>query len=592
MEESGGGCRMRMTHREKLLLALANARESLGREVASRQPALSKLNTLRGVTEAKDTRDGNLLSRTGSKTRPSFDIVADQVLGTTPKWKPSVNLEEGETSLSQIAAKRIGDMREKREIDEGDEDLLGDSLGLLKDGRPIWAEVLDSQRGYSSNYSDYGVKDLSFKPLWPPVQKLSDHKTWKNWHVVEENSRASSACEKVIEKPAITMNPLLILGGNGCGKSHILSASVQAMIRRQDGNVHLLSTSAMRGWESLPEGWQDAVAHANLIAIDDLHLAEERIATELGLMIDYALNLGVQVIATSRVESNEWPARRLWEVMRSATSVWINKPSSSSLITHLRRNTSGRSLLLDDSMLARIVKHSDGDWRTTDASFEKVALAIESGERIVNADDVSDLLNEKAIVKTDYEIYDERDNLEAIAARVIGDTLDAVYTGLDPAGVELNVPLPELSDEWEVPELTIQEKDELHEILTSENLTPHVTTTLTVDESDEFLVDRDESLQGLDRVRVLETTSSIDNITEKMFKEMEIEHQSQSNKLAELEEEMYNLAEMSKDASVEQLIQIADRISEIELALGTIQEAPAYAKLKPIKQLTPIGGKA
>ena len=583
---------MRMTHREKLLLALANARESLGREVASRQPALSKLNTLRGVTEAKDTRDGNLLSRTGSKTRPSFDIVADQVLGTTPKWKPSVNLEEGETSLSQIAAKRIGDMREKREIDEGDEDLLGDSLGLLKDGRPIWAEVLDSQRGYSSNYSDYGVKDLSFKPLWPPVQKLSDHKTWKNWHVVEENSRASSACEKVIEKPAITMNPLLILGGNGCGKSHILSASVQAMIRRQDGNVHLLSTSAMRGWESLPEGWQDAVAHANLIAIDDLHLAEERIATELGLMIDYALNLGVQVIATSRVESNEWPARRLWEVMRSATSVWINKPSSSSLITHLRRNTSGRSLLLDDSMLARIVKHSDGDWRTTDASFEKVALAIESGERIVNADDVSDLLNEKAIVKTDYEIYDERDNLEAIAARVIGDTLDAVYTGLDPAGVELNVPLPELSDEWEVPELTIQEKDELHEILTSENLTPHVTTTLTVDESDEFLVDRDESLQGLDRVRVLETTSSIDNITEKMFKEMEIEHQSQSNKLAELEEEMYNLAEMSKDASVEQLIQIADRISEIELALGTIQEAPAYAKLKPIKQLTPIGGKA
>ena len=159
------------------------------------------------------------------------------------------------------------------------------------------------------------------------------------------------------------MNPLLILGGNGCGKSHILSASVQAMIRRQDGNVHLLSTSAMRGWESLPEGWQDAVAHASMIAIDDLHLADERMATELGLMIDYALNLGVQVIATSRVESKEWPARRLWEVMRSATSVWINKPSSSSLITHLRRNTSGRSLLLDDTMLARIVKHSDGDWR-------------------------------------------------------------------------------------------------------------------------------------------------------------------------------------------------------------------------------------
>ena len=101
---------------------------------------------------------------------------------------------------------------------------------------------------------------------------------------------------KVVEKPGITMNPLLILGESGCGKSHILSASAQAMIRRQDGNVHLLSTSAMRGWESLPDGWQDAVSHANLIAIDDLHLADERIATELGMMIDYALNLGVQII--------------------------------------------------------------------------------------------------------------------------------------------------------------------------------------------------------------------------------------------------------------------------------------------------------
>ena len=68
------------------------------------------------------------------------------------------------------------------------------------------------------------------------------------------------------------------------------------MIRRQDGNVHLLSTSAMRGWESLPDGWQDAVAHANLIAIDDLHLADERIATELGMMIDYALNMGVKLL--------------------------------------------------------------------------------------------------------------------------------------------------------------------------------------------------------------------------------------------------------------------------------------------------------
>ena len=583
---------MRLSHREKLQLALANARESLGRDNASTQPALSKLNTLRGVKEAIDTREGNLLSRTGVKTRPTFDIVADQILGEPTSWKPSIDLEEGETSLSQIAAKRIGEMRDRQEIEEGDEELLGESFGLLKDGRPIWAEVLDTQRGYSTNFTDYGMKDLAFRPLWPPVQKLSDHKTWKSWHVVEENSRASMACEKVIEKPGITMNPLLILGDTGCGKSHILSASVQAMIRRQDGNVHLLSTSAMRGWESLPDGWQDAVAHANLIAIDDLHLADERIATELGMMIDYALNMGVQVIATSRVDSNEWPARRLWEVMRSATSVWIRKPSSSSLITHLRRNAGGRALLLDDAMIARIVKHGGGDWRSTDAAFEKIALAVESGERIVSGDDVTSILEEVPQEMTEVELFTERENLEEIASRVISDTLDHVYTGRDVAGVELNVPIPELSDDWEVPELTIEEKDELHEVLTSTNLTPHVTTTLTVDESDEFLVHRDDNLDSLDQVRVTETTSSIDSITDQMFERMSNEHIEQSNKLAELEQEMFELAERSRDASVEELIEIADRVGEIEVILGNVQEPPKYAMLTPVAVLTPIGEEA
>ena len=583
---------MRLSHREKLQLALANARESLGRDNTSTQPALSKLNTLRGVKEAIDTREGNLLSRTGVKTRPTFDIVADQILGEPTSWKPSIDLDEGENSLSQIAAKRIGEMRERQEIEEGEEELLGESFGMLKDGRPIWAEVLDTQRGYSTNFTDYGMKDLAFRPLWPPVQKLSDHNTWKSWHVVEENSRASMACEKVIEKPGITMNPLLILGDTGCGKSHILSASVQAMIRRQDGNVHLLSTSAMRGWESLPDGWQDAVAHANLIAIDDLHLADERIATELGMMIDYALNMGVQVIATSRVDSNEWPARRLWEVMRSATSVWIRKPSSASLITHLRRNAGGRALLLDDAMIARIVKHGGGDWRSTDAAFEKVALAVESGERIISGEDVTSILEEAPQEMTEVELFTEREDLEEIASRVISETLDHVYTGRDVAGVELNVPVPELSDDWEVPELTIEEKDELHEVLTSRNLIPHVTTTLTVDESDEFLVHRDDNLDALDQVRVAETTSSIDSITDQMFERMSNEHIEQSKKLAELEQEMFDLADRSRDASVEELIEIADRVGEIEVILGNVQEHPSYAMLTPVTVLTPIGEEA
>jgi len=580
---------MSTSRQEKLQLALANARTVLGKGATGSRPALSKLNRLRGVESVRDTRDGNLISRTRVKTRPVFDMVADDILGETAPWSPSIDLEEGESSLAQIAAKRINEMREKQVTEEISDDLLGDSVGVLKDGRPIWAEVLDSQRGYSFNATDYGMRDLSFRPKWPPVQNMSEHNTWKSWHVVEENSRASMACEKVIAKPGITMNPLLILGESGCGKSHILSAATQAMIRRQDGNVHLLSATAMRGWESLPDGWEEAVAHANLIAIDDLHLAEERIATEIGLMIDYALNLGVQVIATSRVDSNEWQARRLWEVMRSATSIWLRKPSASSLMTHLRREASGRALLLDDSMLAKIVKHGNGDWRSTDAAFEKVALGIESGEQIISSEDVSHILEDVPIAITEQERFAEREDLEDIASRVISQTLDHVYTGTDIGGVDLQTPLPTISDDWEVPELTIQEKDELHQLLTSENLIPHVTTTLTIDEREEFLIQSEQEIRGLDNVRARETAASISNITDEMFEEMSREHLDKSKQLAELESEMMRLSQISKDADVEQLIEIADRVGEIESLLGEISGETQYASLTPITRLTPLG---
>jgi hypothetical protein len=116
-----------------------------------------------------------------------------------------------------------------------------------------------------------------------------------------------------------------------------------------------------------------------------------------------------------------------------------------------------------------------------------------------------------------------------------------------------------------------------------------VTTTLTVDEREDFLVQRESGITGLDQVRVNETTASIDNITEAMFEEMSEQHLTKSNQLAELENEMMDLAEISKDASVEELIQIADRVGEIEMILGNVSQLPEYTMLTPITRLEPQG---
>ncbi len=574
---------MSISRQEKLKLAMTNARHILGKEDNSDGTANSKLNTLRDVKDSEDTRKGNLIARTKVTTRPTFDLIADKVLGKQERDTPMTELSNNST-LAKIASQRMNKLRDEKQIIEIEDEKFGDEIGFMSDGRPIWTDILDTQRGYSINSQELQVRDTNFKPKWPPILRLSDHKTWKTWSVLEENQRASGACEKVIEKPGKIVNPLLILGKEGTGKSHILHATSQAMIRRQDGNVHLLSVSRLASEDSLPDGWQEAVAHASLIAIDDLHLAKGRIATDIGLLIDYSLNMGVQIITTSRLTPKEWEASRLWEVMKSATSIWVMEPSAPSMITHLRRKASGRALLFDDSMLATIVKYGESQWRGVDAAFEKIALAIESGERIVSAAHVSQILDNTPKERTRVEDFIEKQNLEDIASRVINDTLDHLYSDKSIGGIELKSELPELSDDWEVPDITIDENAQEVSVGIDGEIISHSTNTLSVDERDKYLLEEERELTGYDQVRVEETVSSIDSITDNLFESVEENHIESAEKLASLERELTELANKSRNASVDELIEIADRIGEIEYQLGNISEPPNLETKTPIKK--------
>jgi len=259
------------------------------------------------------------------------------------------------------------------------------------------------------------------------------------------------------------------------------------------------------------------------------------------------------------------------------------------LITHLRRKASGRALLLDDSMLATIVKFGNSQWRSVDAGFEKIALAIESGERIISAANISSILENSPIEKTVVQEFIEQQSLEDVASKVINETLDHLYSDNAIGGIELKSQLPELSDNWEVPEININEKIDDENSTVEDNMLPHSTNTLTVDERDQYLLQDSKELTGFDQVRVDETVSSIENITQEMFENVQYSHIENSERLARLELELTQLAERSRDAEVDELLEIADRIGEIEYLLGNIPLPPKLVTKTPIKKLKTMG---
>ena len=112
---------------------------------------------------------------------------------------------------------------------------------------------------------------------------------------------------------------------------------------------------------------------------------------------------------------------------------------------------------------------------------------------------------------------------------------------------------------------------------------------MTVDENDKFLVENTDNMDNFDKVRIAETTASVDRITEEMFEDMAKKHIEKSIELSQLEDEMYELAEMSKTASVDELIAIADRVGEIEMIIGDAEFEEQTTVLRPITTLEPIG---
>ena len=104
------------SRKEHLDLAIARAKQRLSDTGASTsfpkeapqrsnktQPPKSKLNQLLGKREVPIPQQGSLLQRVGVAQRPTYELVADAVLGKeSRKPQPALNLASDDESLATI----------------------------------------------------------------------------------------------------------------------------------------------------------------------------------------------------------------------------------------------------------------------------------------------------------------------------------------------------------------------------------------------------------------------------------------------------------------------------------------------------------
>ncbi len=123
----------------------AKATEQIGQET---KPSNSRMVRLIGKS-ASDNERKSLLTRVGVKNRPTYDLVADGILGKdSKKYQPKLSVSESQISIDKTVSERIKDLRARTlsKLSRDDNSTGEGFFGFEIDGTPIWSSVVTGDR--------------------------------------------------------------------------------------------------------------------------------------------------------------------------------------------------------------------------------------------------------------------------------------------------------------------------------------------------------------------------------------------------------------------------------------------------------------
>lgn len=592
-----------MSTRTKLLLALENAKKHLATTneqglsntqttgLEQTNQTKSKLNILTGGTYSPPARRKSLLSRVGVANRPTYDLIADGILGKNEDYQPKLSLSKTGGEVSSLVAERLKNLRERTLSKISSETNFAESsfFGFESDGTPIWSSVVSGHRGVEEglhHHTKQAKTNLSHHSIhlpvivdWPKTLQYSNHQTFKNWSTTTENRRATQLSERVIDSPQESLNPLILIGDSQTGKSHLIHAIGQAVLLRDQGPVYFLRGDDLPDVLDVENTWSDVFANSVMLLIDDIDLilSDQEVANSIGRMLDYALNMNVHVVVTARSSPEDWPASSLWDILRGGVRSILSPVGAGSLMLYARKLSNERNLMLSDEQLALIVTDGDVSWRATKSGIDKIEAAINSGDKLLDTVDVYKLLNDIHSDNEDYLEESKSENVEDIANRLISSVIDVVYSDEEPVGIEITTTLPELSDDYTPPEIDIEsfigkqtDLVEAHIKKTLDELTPEAPSVIDVHDRDKHLVAKMNRIVKQDHAKAAEILTELDMSIDEKFAFSDSEVNQNTGRLIELESMLLDLANRTSDASLEGLIDIADELRGLENQLVSL----------------------
>ena len=228
------------------------------------------------------------------------------------------------------------------------------------------------------------TEDANERPAWLDEQMLlSPDYTFDSFVVGPGNRLAHAAAQAVAAKPGRAYNPYFIHGGVGLGKTHLLHAVCQALLKAQPGlRLCYISCNAFMDLfhEAVRAGrmndFRNRFRTADVLVIDDIHFLSkhEQTQEEFFHTFNALYQLGKQIILSSDAAPNEIPdlEERLTSRFAAGLVARIDRPCFETRVSIIKSKAALLGVALPDDVPSYIAAKIDSNIRELEGALARI----------------------------------------------------------------------------------------------------------------------------------------------------------------------------------------------------------------------------
>lgn len=283
-------------------------------------------------------------------------------------------------------------------------DLLTNTFNYLTNKDCTVSVVSREELEAASNNSNLSTGVSIEAPINYATTNLNPKYTFSAFVVGNNNRFAHAAALAVAEAPASSYNPLFLYGGVGLGKTHLMHAIGNEILRNNKNSKILYVTSEIFTNELInaikdntSDQFRNKYRNIDVLLIDDIQFiaGKERIQEEFFHTFNTLYESGKQVILSSDKPPKDIPlledrlkSRFEWGIIAD-----ISNPDYETRLAILRKKAQLDNIIVDDEILSVIATRIDSNIRELEGTLNKLIatssltknpISMEMAEKAIN----------------------------------------------------------------------------------------------------------------------------------------------------------------------------------------------------------------